>query len=222
MDWIYKFDLFLFDFDGLLVNTEELHFEAYKRMLKARGANLSWDFSRFCLSAHYSATKLQEDIIEDNPSLKEISWQTLYDEKKSYYMQLLAEGKVQLMQGVETLLRNLEQASIKRCVVTNSPKEQIDAIKAQHKELQSIPFWVTREHYTHPKPHPECYQKAITLYAKEEDAIIGFEDTPRGLAALACTKARPILVCHKGHPGVQDALKLGVSHFESFNDINLR
>ena len=32
MDWIKKYQLFLFDFDGLLVNTEEMHFLAYKQM----------------------------------------------------------------------------------------------------------------------------------------------------------------------------------------------
>lgn len=220
MDWIYKYDLFLFDFDGLLVNTEQLHFEAYKRMLLSRGVELNWDFARFCLSAHYSATKLQEDIVQENPSLKSIPWQELYQEKKSHYMQLLDEGKVQFMPGVEQLLNCLEQTSIKRCVVTHSPKEQIEAIKAQHKLLQSIPFWVTRELYYHPKPHPECYQKAITLYAEAGDSIIGFEDTPRGLAALACTRARPILICHNDHPGVQEAQKLGVGHFETFSEIS--
>jgi beta-phosphoglucomutase len=219
MDWINHYNLFLFDFDGLLVNTEELHFEAYKRMLKARGITLKWDFSRFCLSAHYSATKLQEDILLENPSLQPESWQELYNEKKNHYMQLLAEGKVQLMEGVEDLLNALEKASIKRCVVTHSPKEQIEAIKAQHKALQSIPHWVTRELYHHPKPHPECYQKAIALFSDDGDKIIGFEDTPRGLAALACTKARPVLICHKDHPGVQEALKLGVCYFESFKQI---
>ena len=32
MRWISEYQLFLFDLDGLLVNTEELHYQAYKNM----------------------------------------------------------------------------------------------------------------------------------------------------------------------------------------------
>src|SRR3990172_6839619 len=48
MHWIYQFQLFLFDFDGLLVNTEDLHFAAYQKMCCDRGFELKWDFERFC------------------------------------------------------------------------------------------------------------------------------------------------------------------------------
>ncbi|MGD0665742.1 MAG: HAD hydrolase-like protein, partial [Rhabdochlamydiaceae bacterium] len=47
MDWTDKFDLFLFDFDGLLVDTEELHFKAYQMLCQGRGYKLPWDINRF-------------------------------------------------------------------------------------------------------------------------------------------------------------------------------
>ena len=44
MNWISNYDLFLFDLDGLLVDTEKLHFEAYKRLCSRFGYELAWDF----------------------------------------------------------------------------------------------------------------------------------------------------------------------------------
>lgn len=196
MQWAKEYQLFLFDFDGLLVNTEELHFAAYKRMAKKRGVEISWDFPRFCLSAHTSATKLQEDLLAEFPALGSVSWDILYAEKKEAYKQLLLEGKVSLMPGVKEILEFLQTNQIKRCVVTHSPSEQIEAIRLQNPILNTIPYWVTRELYTHPKPHPEAYLKAIALYAEPGDAIIGFEDTPRGLKALMGTRATPVLISH--------------------------
>ncbi|MDR3624354.1 MAG: HAD family phosphatase [Chlamydiales bacterium] len=221
MRWIKNYQLFLFDFDGLLVSTEEIHFEAYKRMCKNRGVSLDWDFKRFCLAAHYSATELQRQILQEYPTLieQEPNWQVLYAEKKDAYLELLNEGAVHLMPGVEDLLLELERQRVKRAVVTHSPLEQIEVIRRMNPVLDSIPTWITRELYTHPKPHPEAYQKAIDMLSDASDKIVGFEDTPRGLQALMGTDAKPVLICSKEHPALPELVTNSVSHYTSFLEI---
>lgn len=221
MKWIYNFQLFLFDFDGLLVNTEEIHFMAYKRMLSNRGFKLSWSFDQYCNIAHYSSDGLQIKIYEDFPKLKEIEpvWKVLYSEKKQAVIDLINEGLVQLMPGSESLLNALSAANINRCVVTHSPDELISAVRKQNPILNTIPNWLTREHYKEPKPNPECYLKAIEKLAKPGDKIVGFEDTPRGLMALMGTKAKSILVCQTKYPEIPDFLQKGVVHYSAFTDI---
>src|ERR1700732_1038423 len=106
MDWINTYQLFLFDFDGLLVNTEEIHFLAYKMMCADRGFELPWDFPRYCKSAHYDAEGIQRDICLELPDLRsqEPSWEILYREKKTNMISLLNQGAVHLMPGVNELL----------------------------------------------------------------------------------------------------------------------
>ncbi|MFI5344131.1 MAG: HAD family hydrolase, partial [Chlamydiales bacterium] len=199
MDWIHRFQLFLFDFDGLLVNTEHLHYQAYVNMLTRRGCVVDWSFSKFCSLAHLNANALKDQIYAEFPFL-EPDWRVLYGEKKQLYFELLGSGKVELMPGVETLLQKLNKAKIERCVVTNSLLEQIQLIRSQHPVLQTISHWITREDYEKPKPNPECYLRAIELYGKKGDRIIGFEDSIRGLSALQQTPALPILICSSHHP----------------------
>lgn len=217
MRWIHNFQLFLFDFDGLLVNTEPLHYQAYVNMLAARGYQLDWSFERFCQVAHLNATALKEEIYATFPDL-DPNWQQLYEEKKEAYYGLIGAGKIRLMPGVETLLKELEKANIERCVVTHSLLEQIVAIRAQLKPLQTIPHWITREDYERPKPDPECYLKAIELYGKKGGRSIGFEDSLRGLQALMGTPAFPVWVCPPHHPlleiGAEKAL-----HVPSFEHL---
>jgi HAD superfamily hydrolase (TIGR01509 family) len=218
MQWIHNFQLFLFDFDGLLVNTEEIHYMAYKRMLEGRGCQLDWDFEQYCQIAHYSSSGLEERIYERFPQLKESepSWSVLYAEKKQAIIDLVNAGAVQLMPGVSDLLKALMRASISRCVVTHSPDELVTAVRSQHAILQTIPDWFTREHYVQPKPHPECYHMAIGKLAKPNDRIIGFEDTPRGLKALIATRATPVLICEAHYPEIPEFLCLGAVHYPSF------
>lgn len=199
MDWIHKFQLFLFDFDGLLVNTERLHYQAYINMLRGRGCDIDWSFSKFCTLAHLNASALKDQIYAEFPLL-DPDWGVLYAEKKQIYFSLLESGKVELMPGVEILLQKLSEAGIQRCVVTNSLLEQIQIIRSGLPVLNTIPHWITREDYEKPKPNPECYLRAIELYGKERDRIIGFEDSIRGLSALQQTPALSVLICPSDHP----------------------
>lgn len=221
MHWIKQFTLFLFDFDGLLVNTEEIHYLAYKRMCAARGVALKWDFNQYCQVAHYSAEGIRDQMYAQYPDLlaQEPSWDVLYAEKKRAIVDLLNEGAVHPMPGVERLLRALENASIPRCVVTHSPNELISIIRRKNPIFDTIPHWFTREHYSHPKPHPECYLKAIDILAKPKDKIVGFEDTPRGLKALLPTRAKPVLICEIPYPEIASFTASGVFHFPTFEAI---
>lgn len=222
MCWYKEFDLILFDFDGLLVNTEELHYLAYKQMCADRGVDLQWSFNRYCKAAHYSATAVREQLAEEYPELfkQEPKWSVLYEEKRKNITRLIVEGAFQLMPGVAELLTALAQTSIKRCVVTHSPSDIVNAIRHKHALLNTIPYWITREDYNEPKPNSECYQKAIATYAKPGDNIVGFEDTPRGIKALLGTSALPVLICEPTHPGVEEMKRhKNVLYFPSFEAI---
>ncbi len=216
MHWIHNFRLFLFDFDGLLVNTEEIHFIAYKKMCSDRGFDLPWDFNRYCMTAHYESDRLKKEIYADLPELFKIEprWEVLYAEKKQNMINLLKEGAVHLMPGAEILLRALNEAGIPRCVVTNSPKDQIDLVKEKNPILQTIPNWFTRETYNEPKPNPECYLNAIAKMGIS-DKIIGFEDTPRGMRALLQTPAKPVIVSEVAYPEITDFIRQGVLYYPS-------
>lgn len=222
MDWIEKFDLFLFDFDGLLVNTEKMHYEAYKNMLAHHGVLFDWDFNRYCQAAHYEAEALKNQITVKYPSLLAAHpWETLYREKQAEIQKLIHEGHAHLMPGVTPLLEALQAAGIPRVVVTHSPDSLIRIVREQNPILNTIPHWVTREHYSRPKPDPECYHYALQRYASPTDRIIGFEDTPRGLTALFQTRALPVLICTVSYPEIPTFVDQGAKHFPSFEAIDL-
>lgn len=196
MDWVKEYQLFLLDFDGLLVNTERLHYLAYVKMCKERDFNLDWSFAEFCEAAHYDSKMLRVKLYEALPELhlQEPNWSTLYSEKKLHYLTILKESEIELMPGAKEFLYELQKQNIKRVVVTHSPKEQVQFIKMQNKDLQTIEHWITREDYELSKPHPEPYLTAIERFANKGDKIIGFEDSPRGISSLLGTPAQAVLV----------------------------
>lgn len=222
MDWVNNYHLFLFDFDGLLVNTEELHFAAFKELCLSRGFDLDWDLKRYFKAAHLDPEGLKRETYQMFPKLyiQEPVWEVFYAEKKRFYQKLIEKGNIKLLPGVAEILKYLDKAGIRRGVVTNSSKEQVDAIRKSLPLLNTIPHWITREYYQKPKPDPEPYKMAIKMLGKLGDKVIGFEDTMRGLQALlGAGVERPVLICSADHPQMKEGLPRGASYFNSFLEI---
>jgi HAD superfamily hydrolase (TIGR01509 family) len=196
---LQNYDFIVFDFDGLLVNTEHLHFQAYQKMCFDRGFTLSWDFARYCSIAHVSSEGIQKQIYEDFPLLKqqEPNFSVLYAEKKKAYEEMLAQGKISLMPGVERCLDTIRRQKIRSCIVTNSFRKQVEKICEQIPLLQAIPFQITREDYVNPKPCPDAYLAALQRYANPQDKVLGFEDTIRGYRALQSAGIEGVLIANK-------------------------
>lgn len=219
MKWIRGFELFLFDFDGLLVNTESLHFQAYINIYAKRGFVLNWDFQQYAQAAHIGAESMKEAIYQEFPKLyeREPYWEVLYEEKTAEYIDLIGKSRIEMMSGARKLLEALEKANIRRCVVTNSTKQQTDLIRAKIPVLNTIPHWITAGDCLNKKPHPECYLRAIRLYGEKGDRIIGFEDTLKGLNALRQCPVQAVLICPSHHPQLSTVLSSNFLHFESFD-----
>lgn len=192
--FLADYDIILFDFDGLLVDTEPLHFLAYKEMCFRNGVHLDWDFTRFCKEAHSSALGIWKAFQKEFPLLlKNKSSDLLYHEKKEIYQDLLKTTTPKLMPGVHALLQALTVNPILSAVVTNSTFFQIEVIRKKLSILNIIPLWLTREDYRLAKPAPDGYLQAIEKLGKKE-RVIGFEDTLKGIHALQAAGVRPVLV----------------------------
>lgn len=223
MDWIANYQLFLFDFDGLLVDTENLHYQSYIEMCRRRGAHLSWDFSKYSSLAHHSSESLKAQILKEFPNLvtHPNDWSQLYQEKSDIFFESISKENVSLLPGVETLLKKLQHEHIKHCVVTHSSSKLIEKIRSHYPLLSAIPHWITRENYSKPKPSSECYLQAIEKFSLPGDKIIGFEDSPRGLKALLGSTAKPVLICPPHSIYLRETLEKWpiVRYFPSFEAI---
>ena len=213
MKKLLSYDLFLFDFDGLLVNTEDLHMHAYQEMLRRRGYTLDWNFKTYATHAHASTEILSRAVYDALPGLEkeESDWMKLREEKQALYTDAINNGEISLMPGVIELFDYLEGKSM--AVVTNSPKKQVDIICDMLSSLKSISLWVTREEYKRAKPAPDGYLRAMTMAGTTN--AVGFEDTEKGLQSLHAAKVEPVLIRPPTYPKVAKC----VNTFESLLDL---
>ncbi|MBM3201147.1 MAG: HAD family phosphatase [Chlamydiae bacterium] len=219
-DLTLHYELLCFDFDGLLVNTEELHFLAYKKMLATYACHLPWDFATYCTYAHANRYALRDAVFAMFSHLSTYDWDMLREEKQRFYEQMIIDGSIQLMPGVQELLTFLLTSSLKYCVVTNSPNNHLEIIKEKIPLLQTIDLWIGRDNYRNPKPHPDPYLSAIQAFAFVPlNKVIAFEDSLKGAQSALKANLQVIFVGPKDHPHIQELPKDRFFHLVSIQEL---
>jgi putative hydrolase of the HAD superfamily len=210
-----KFDLVCFDFDGLLVDTERVHYDSYLKTLLSMGVDLSHvDFLSYCFLAHHKkGSDLFSAILQKAPDFP-YSWEEVRKAKRAVYTEEILSGNISLMPGVEEILSLLKTYNIASCVVTNSLSNDTDIIRSFLPTLNEIPLWITKDLYAKGKPHPDGYLKALEYFPSLSlSHVVGLDDTLKGVEAMKQAGIAPILICSQEHP--QLAEKGDTIHFPS-------
>lgn len=216
-----QYDAYLFDWDGLLVSTQELLYLSWKtahQEEKARDDEKKEQpltFEEWSLFHHSSATTAKNNHHQRlhrhiKPSMQNKE-RRRRREHELYQEMLLHSPKLRLLDGVETFLSSLDPQYV--FVVTSSSREEVTLIRRRLDcaVLEAIPdsHWFTRDTYQHRKPHPDGWNCAIQLASQEQRKtelnVIGFEDTPSGVQSLLAAgdgtvKATCVLVSSFHYP----------------------
>ena len=210
----------LFDLDGLLVDTEQLHWQAYRHMCEHFGCALEWDFPLYLQIAGGSAGGIRDRMREELPQLFEgRTWDQLYEVKREKLFDLLAHSPIPLMKGVAESLPVLAKMGIPMVVVTHSPRAFVDLVQASHPVFALMASWVYREMYSAPKPAPDGYLQACHMVEVDPKRAIGFEDTVRGIESLVAAQVLPVLINASDPSARSYCQEKGIRVLASFNEV---
>lgn len=216
------FDLYLFDLDGTLVNTELIHNRAYNETFKYFNINEHLDFETYCKYAHYDNEYFKEHInaLINRYNLT-INYNIFYNKKKESFLNSI--DQIEFMEGAEELLSKLFEKNISTCVVTHSDSDIINKIVSQLPLLNKINKFISKNDYLHKKPHPECYIKALSLFPNIKNPI-GFEDSYRGLLALTSTNITPVFINNSNYfyNTLINAQFNKLNIYDSLKDLNIQ
>ncbi len=173
------------DNDGVLVNTERLYFRATKQALAKVGVDLTQElFAELFLNQSRGAWHLAEE-----KGVSKYDIESLRAERNEIYGSMLRVEPFGIP-GVETTLSQLK-GHLTMGIVTSSWREHFELIHRSTNFIPYVDFVLTREDYTHSKPDPEPYLRALECVDVEKQDCLVIEDSERGLrsakgAGLTC------------------------------------
>ena len=181
----------IWDNDGVLVDTEELYYSSAREVLAEIGIILDFDlFSQISLKQGRSVFDLAR-----KQGIPESEISALRMKRNLRYTELLQQG-VRVYPGVRKMLQILH-GTVKMGIVTSSLKDHFDIIHRSTGLLGYFDFILTKEDYTHTKPHPEPFLTAIEKNDLNKDECIIIEDSERGLTAAQKAEIKCVIILNE-------------------------
>ena len=181
----------IFDVDGTLADTEDVHRQAFNHAFREHGLDWYWDPALYeeLLQVTGGKQRLQSHIERLGlPSAEYVRLRQLVPElhaaKTRRYTEIINSGQVVLRPGVEALMRAARQAGVRLAIASTTSPENIEALLAAALGPQALTWFDTiasGDIVANMKPAPDIYNVALEALRIEPAAAIALEDSALGV-----------------------------------------
>lgn len=212
---------FIFDLDGVIMNSEEAHFMAWDDMLSRNNRNISLqEFRRKYFG------RRNEDVITEllGTGLSEAEISRFSEEKEEKFREYLEE-KVSPIAGVVEFIGKANSLGVAVGIGSSAPRKNIEATLAKFELETCVGGIVCSEEVVRGKPDPEVFVKAAGKIDRNIAESIVFEDAPSGVQAgvsagalvvgVATTQPAEVLMHAGAARIIPDFSRVGISLSET-------
>jgi HAD superfamily hydrolase (TIGR01509 family) len=183
----------IFDVDGTLVDTEELHRKAFNQVFV--NYNLAWEWTPelYIDLLHHSGgvDRLFAYVQRSGMTASEKAYLTeivpmLHREKTQLYTELVHDTALKARTGAARLIAEGLGAGLKVALVATSAFADVRGLAQAtlgEKIASALDPIVCVDHVAHKKPAPDLYRLAVNQLRIPAEACVAFEDSANGLAA---------------------------------------
>ena len=188
----------IFDVDGVVINTENIHFLSFQKILK----KYNFDLTKEHYKKHFSGKSIKGGIlsllaeIEIAHNLDLEDFITIFSQEKINSTLELFKKKLLFYEDTISFIKKVKKGNIKLKqlgVISPNPKLAfttglenvlLHEVLKHYNLLNLIEVVVTADKYIESKPNPECYNTTLSLMELKSENVFGVEDSPSGIKAL--------------------------------------
>ncbi len=192
-------DLFaaIWDMDGTLVDTAELHFKAWAET--AREMNLPFTRADFAATFGKRNPEILRQLYGNRFSDDEIAYWG--NRKEEHYKAAARRQGVEPLPGVRQLLQSLHDAGFGQAVGSSAPRGNLDLILKLTKLESFFDALVSMEDTDRGKPDPQVFLVAAERLKVPPNRCLVVEDAVAGVQAAKAGGMKCIAVDFVGHHG---------------------
>jgi HAD superfamily hydrolase (TIGR01509 family) len=201
------FDALIFDVDGTLADTEELHRQAFNEAFFACGVGWRWGPALYAELLQVTGGKeriasylsQQRVAAAERGRLLRLIPQ-IHATKTRLYQELVALGHLHPRDGVLRLLTEARAAGLKLAIASTTSPQNVESLLTSSFGIDAVSWFTviaTGDIVAQKKPAPDIYNYALERLGVEPRRAIAFEDSALGVrsakAAGLFTVATPSL-----------------------------
>ncbi|MBK9509653.1 MAG: beta-phosphoglucomutase [Cytophagaceae bacterium] len=204
-----KIKAFLFDLDGVIVDTAVFHYQAWKKMANSLGFDIDEEFNE-TLKGISRMDSLNAILKHGNLEISEEQKLELAARKNADYLELVnTMTPANILPGVSSFLAEAREMGVKIALGSASKNSNLILEKIGVKPL--FDAIIDGNQVSKSKPDPEVFVKGAQSLGFENESCIVFEDAFAGVEAAKAANMKAVGI---GSPKVLNNADIVISSFE--------
>ncbi|AZO22714.1 MAG: HAD family hydrolase [Mesorhizobium sp.] len=204
----------VFDVDGTLAETEDLHRRAFNQSFAEHGLSWNWDSALYAELLAIAGGR--ERIIAYSHRMKcQVDAAALHARKTDLYNKAIREGAIALRPGVEGLIDHARRKGLLLAIGTTTSRVNVMSLLQSTLGDDGPRLFATirtGEDVKAKKPDPEVYRLVLSDLGLEGSQCICIEDSRNGLLAASGSGMRTVITpsqfsCHEDFSGADLILR---------------
>jgi HAD superfamily hydrolase (TIGR01509 family) len=179
----------VFDFDGLMVNSEDVFEVVGQELMRRRGLEMTDEIRRGMLGRRPTEAF---EVLKRLTGIPDVIEELMAETETLFAA--TARSMLKLMPGLLELLDLVEQLGLPKAVATSSPRDYLQTLMNRFDLQPRFPIRLTAEDVTRGKPHPEIYERAAKRLNVDPSEMLVLEDSEPGTRAAAAAGAFVVAV----------------------------
>lgn len=170
----------IFDFDGLIVDTEWPDYESWQQVYQRHGCELAVETWGQIVGGTGASDFDPHEYLEELCG-KSLDREEIWISRRKQYLDKLSAQPI--LPGVMEYLDEAERRGLKLAIASSSPENWVRGHLARLGIYQRFDAIKTADDVRRTKPDPELYRTTIEALAVKPSEGIVFEDSPNGVKA---------------------------------------
>jgi putative hydrolase of the HAD superfamily len=179
----------IFDFDGLILDTETAWFDSYREVLQ-EDYQFELKLNEFVRCVGADDTVLFDYLKENIPSTLDVDG--IKERAKNLHTVKISTAKAR--EGVEQCLADAKEAGLQIALATSSKREWAVTHLTNLNLLSYFDYLLTQDDVEHVKPAPDLFLKALEVLGIQPEEGLVFEDSLNGLIAAKKAQLTTIII----------------------------
>lgn len=183
----------LWDLDGTIADTAELHFQAWQLAMQTYGVR--YDRAQFEAGFGRSNGSILSELLQVSPDAPIVAQAALH--KEQTFRSLLADAQLAMLPGVAQWLDAFDAAGVRQVVASSGAMANITAMVAALGIGDYFVALLTGAPLARGKPHPDLFLLAASAAGVQPGSCIVIEDSIHGVeaarrAGMGCVAVGPL------------------------------